>query len=712
MCLFFALSVASCFITYLLFSDVDSYNHNSTYVISTLYLNATFILILLLLGSNRIMELRTNRRSKGSRLTLRFISVFSLLSIIPSVMMCVFSALFFHSGIESWFNKRNQTVLRESLKVAESYLIEHKHGVLADCIAISRTVEYHLKNTYDVPENDYTKLSKSIGFLLDDLCGLKGVDSAILLDSHLNVIAHSKYSVSLHFLNIGYKQIKEIDVSEKKGLIIDVKSSENSKSIIAASCFKDSDANMYLIIEKSIDPNILSQAQNARIAYDEYLGLRQKRGSLEIAFIFTFLIVGILLLIASITIAIIYSWRIVKPISNLIDVSEEIINDHMDARAADDNSYEEIQLLIKTFNQMVEQIGNQRKNLVQINQKLHERMKFTGSVLAGVSSGVIGIDNNCIYIWNTAAEKLLKEKIIFGEHIGNIFPEIIELLGQMKKNNPFIQKEIQVQKGGNALLFSIKIENLAFQNNSRFVITFDDLTNLVITQKKAAWSEMARRVAHEIKNPLTPIQLSAERIKHKYLPQITVNAEIFLELINIIVRQVGNIKRLVDEFCFFARLPEPSLKECNLHDICNQAVFLMQNASDGIEIIFSYDNKSSYKINADERLLHQAIINLIQNAINALSIATKTDKKIWISLNKTSNDIKIIVEDSGDGFSKEKISSLATPYFTLTPKGTGLGLVIVKKIVQDHMGELFFEESIHGGAKVMIVLPLSIEIGK
>jgi two-component system nitrogen regulation sensor histidine kinase NtrY len=624
--------------------------------------------------------------------------------------MCVFSALFFHSGIESWFNKRNQTVLQESLKVAESYLAEHKQNALWNCIAISRTLEYHLESMYVDLGNDGEPLPKNICFFLDDLCLLKGVDSAILLDSHLNVVAHSKYSVSLYFLNINYKQIRETETSERNALILEAEPLENSKSIIAASCFRCSGEYMYLIVEKSIDSNTLSQAQNARVAYDEYFGLLKKRNSLEIAFIVTFLIVGILLLIASIAVAIIYSWRIVKPVSNLVDVSEEIIDGNMEARAENDSSYEEIQLLMKTFNQMIEQVNNHRKDLIQINQELQERIKFTNSVLAGVSSGVIGIDNNCVYIWNIAAEKLLDGKIIFGEHIGNIFPEIIELLRSMKEKNPSIQKEVQIKKDNNVLLFSIKIENLTFQNDNRFVITFNDLTDMIMAQKKAAWTEVARRVAHEIKNPLTPIQLAAERIKHKYQPQIIADTEIFLELINVIVRQVGDIKRLIDEFSLFARLPEPNFKKCNLCDVCKQVIFFMQNSGADVEIIFSSNNEDILFANVDERLLHQSMANLIQNAINALSSLVKTDKKIWVSLEKTAEYIKIIVEDNGVGFPKEKMAALATPYFTLTPKGTGLGLAIVKKIVQDHRGELFFENSIFGGAKVIIALPLSIEV--
>jgi two-component system nitrogen regulation sensor histidine kinase NtrY len=614
--------------------------------------------------------------------------------------------------VESWFNKRNQTVLQESLGVAESYLTEHKKNAICDCIAISKTLEYHFERMSNNFEDNPISLSKNIGFLLDDLCGLKSVDAAILLDSYLNVIAHSKYSVSLHFLNVDYKKLKEMENLNEKGLILDTNDENDSKSIIAASCFKNSDEYMYLIIEKSINSDILSQARNTKIAHDEYFNLLKDRSSLEIAFIFMFLVMGILLLIASIAVAIIYSWRIVKPVSNLIDVSEDIISGNMDARADEDGSYEEIRLLSKTFNQMMEQISNQREDLVKINKKLDERMKFTGSVLAGVSSGVIGIDNNTIFIWNTAAEKLLGTSISSGERIGNVFPEIEGLLQLINREVTSIQKEIQFQKDNNILLFSVKIENIASHNNGRFVVTFNDLTDMVMAQRKAAWSDVARRVAHEIKNPLTPIQLSAERIRRKYLPQITVDANIFSELVNVIIRQVGDIKRLIDEFNFFARLPEPNLKECDLYDICGQAVFLMQNAADDVEVIFSTDKQNKSKIKADERLLHQSIVNLIQNAINALSTANKTDKKVWVSVKQTPPNMIVSVEDNGPGLPKGKTESLATPYFTLMPKGTGLGLAIVKKIVQDHRGELTFGESVHGGAKVTMLIPFSIGVNK
>ena len=617
--------------------------------------------------------------------------------------MTFFSAFFFHNGIDSWFNDRNRTVLQESLQVAESYIDEHKRQLLNDCTAVSKTLTYHIDKLTNLREQDFEKFSENVNFVLDDLCALKNLNSAILLDSSFNVIAHSKYSVALHFLNLQNEDISSI---KERSSVILRSSFDDEKNIRAISCFRtDNNEYLYLIIEKSIDSEILLQAKNARQAYDEYFQLLEERSSLEIAFIFMFFIVGIMLLVGSIVVAILYSWRIVKPISNLIDASETIIDGDLKARVPEESQYEEITTLMRTFNQMISQVQKQREDLVEINKQLDERIKFSSSVLAGVSSGVIGIDNNAVYVWNNAAEKLLGRQISFGEHIYNIIPEIETLL-YAPSSNGITQKEMKYKKDNNELLLSVKVAHIETSSDyyNRFVITFDDLTNMIMAQKKAAWSEIARRVAHEIKNPLTPIQLSAERIRRKYISQINSDSGTFTELIDVIIRQVGDIKRLIDNFTHFAKLPDPILKPCNLYEICKQAVFFIQNASEDVKISLIEAN-TDLSVNVDERLIHQSIVNLIKNAVNALGTVTKDDKRVQISIKNESNKFMVIVEDNGPGLPKEKIESLATPYFTLMPKGTGLGLAIVKKIVQDHGGELLFGDSDLGGAKITISIP-------
>ncbi|MBR1734367.1 MAG: HAMP domain-containing protein, partial [Alphaproteobacteria bacterium] len=419
---FFILSTVSCFFTYLLFTNVDSYHESSRSIISILYCDIAFILILLLLGGQKILELWNNRHKKGSRLTGRLILLFSFSSIIPTVLMTFFSAFFFHNGIDSWFNERNRIVLQESLQVAESYIGEHKRRLINDCTAVSKTIAYHVDRLSELQEVNLDDFSKNISFILDDLCALKNLNAAILLNSSFNVIAHSKYSVALHFITLSDKFISSL--KERNSTILETIDSDN-KTIRAISCFRtENNEYMYLIIDQNIDSSILQQAQNARHAYNEYFHLLEDRNSLEIAFMFMFFIVSIMLLVGSIVVAILYSWRIVKPISNLIDTSESIIGGDLNARVPEESSYEEISLLLKIFNQMISQVHMQREDLVKINRQLDERIKFSSSVLAGVSSGVIGIDNNAIYIWNDAAEKLLGKSLSFGEHICNILPEI------------------------------------------------------------------------------------------------------------------------------------------------------------------------------------------------------------------------------------------------------------------------------------------------
>lgn len=697
---FFLLLIISCAVTYFLLSDMEIYSKYSKYAISALYLNIAFILLLLLVGGNQLIELWKNRHNKGSHLTFRLISAFSLLAVIPSALMCVFSAIFFHNGIESWFNERNQTVLKESLKISETYLDEYMRGTLNANLSIARAVEYQLEKMYHKNYADIRRLPfQKLNNVLSELCDLKNMNAAILVDESLRVMAYSKHSVSLHFANISYKDVRALDNSKMKSKILSVKDG----LIVAATCFPTVNGNMYLITEKITNMKIFEYANEAKTAYTNYLDLLAQRNVLELSFTFAFFAVGILLLLSSIFMATMYSWKIVKPISNLINVSEDIMRGDLTARTTEDASYEEIQILCKTFNEMIEKIYIQQKDMSRVNQELDEGIKFINGVLAGVSSGIIGIDNNSVYIWNAAAETLLGQNISFGEHIGNLLPQISDIFSEDNFNT--LEKEIYVKRGNQMRLFSLRAEKVASDGEHRFVITFNDLTDIINTQKKAAWAEVARRVAHEVKNPLTPIQLAAERLQRKYKNLIAKNDEVFSELVQVIIRQVADIKRLIDSFSLFARLPDPQFKKCDMCELCKQAVFLMQNATNEVQISFKVDEQNTYEAKADETLIHQSIINLIKNSLNALTTVSESHKKISVTLAKDNGKISVSVNDNGPGFPADKIEQLATPYFTMMPKGTGLGLTIVQKIIQDHGGELTFKNNESGGASSCFYLP-------
>ncbi len=712
--IFFLLSILSCICTYCLFYNIELFNENPRRVVSVLYIDLAFIVVFLFLAWNKITFIWSTRHKKSSRFTLKLIAIFSFISILPSILMCIFTFIFFHNGLESWFNKRNQTVLQDSLNVASSYLEETRKSALVDCVSISRVIESHLNKMSSFENVD--KIEKTLGFMLDDLCSLKGMSSAILM-TEKNIIAHSKYSVSLHFLNLKYEDLKdlqEVADLQRNGKFLKINGTDK-RTLINAACFRlmtNPGRYVYLITEKKVNPQIIEYADNARKAFKDYYELLSNRNSLEKAFTLMFIVIGLLILVISILLSLIYSWKFIKCISNLIDVSETVMKGDFTARVDEPNSNNgEIANLTKTFNQMISKVHRQQSELITINDELDEKVKFITNVMSGISSGVIGLDNLCVYIWNSKAEELLGKKLIFGENILNVFPDLQEIIKETNEQNSFISKEINYRRDDTPLLFSIKVVNIVAEGYNRHVVTFDDLTNMVAAQHKAAWSEVARRVAHEIKNPLTPIQLSAQRLQRKYLSHISDDKETFVKLVETIVRQVGDIKRLIDEFSFFARLPEPKLKKTNLEEVCQQAIFLMQESTDDVEIYLKKDSGyEPYFVNGDDRLLHQCVVNIIKNAINALSTVTQKNKRIWVQLHQEDNTIRIEIEDNGPGLPKDRMDSLATPYFSLLPKGTGLGLAIVKKIIQDHKGSLLFGQSSYdAGAKITIILPAFTE---
>lgn len=711
---FFILSVVSCVCTYCFFHNIELFNQDPRKVTSVLYFDLFFIAVFLLLAWNKITFIWRNRHKTSSRFILKLIAIFSFISILPSILMCIFTSIFFHNGLESWFNKRNQAVLKDSLNVANSYLEETQRAALSDCISISRVIESQMSAINFVQGSE--KSERDLSFWLDDLCNLKDMHSAILITEE-SIIAHSKYSVGLHFLNLKYEDLKKLQNLadlQKNGKILNIEGTDR-KTIISASCFRsmqEPGGYMFLITEKKINPQIIDHVDNARKAFEDYYQLMMNRSSLERAFIVMFFVIGLLILLISILLSLMYSWKFIRCISNLIDVSETVMEGDFSARANETRSDNgEISTLTKTFNKMISQVHKQQNDLMAINNELDEKVRFITHVLSGISSGVIGLDNSCIYIWNNKAEELLGKHFIFGENIFNILPELQDLMKKINKKNSFVSKEINYRRRNKILIFSVKIVNIVSEDYNRYVLTFDDLTNMVAAQHKAAWSEVARRVAHEIKNPLTPIQLSAERLKRKYLSQISKDNETFTKLTEIIVKQVGDIKRLIDEFSFFARLPEPKLRKTDLEEVCQQAIFLMGEADKSIKIHFQKDKTVvNHFVNGDDRLLHQCVVNIIKNAMNALSTIDRDNKGIWINLSQEDNSLKLNIEDNGPGLPQDRIDSLTAPYFSLLPKGTGLGLAIVKKIIQDHKGSLVFGQSHYdAGAKITVILPIFVE---
>ena len=370
---------------------------------------------------------------------------------------------------------------------------------------------------------------------------------------------------------------------------------------------------------------------------------------------------------------------------------------------------------------MTDEIENQQGELVEANRQLDYRRRFTEAVLSGVSAGVTGLDEHgVITLPNRSAAQLLGLDFdqMLGRYLGDVVPEMIPLLEEAVSNSRTrVESQIKILANNRATTLLVRITAESGHGEIRgYVVTFDNITDLVSAQRKAAWADVARRIAHEMKNPLTPIQLSAERLKKKYLGEIKSDPETFQLCTDTIIRQVGDIGRMVDEFSSFARMPTPVLREESLTDIARQAVFLQRTAHGEIDFTLEFPAEPVLA-RCDSRQISQALINLLQNAIDAIHGRTSVGGeglragRIGVSLTSDHNQVVLSVSDNGKGLPKEGRESLTEPYVTTRTKGTGLGLAIVKKIMEDHAGALVLEDSASGGAKVSLVFPNDLKSG-
>jgi two-component system nitrogen regulation sensor histidine kinase NtrY len=424
------------------------------------------------------------------------------------------------------------------------------------------------------------------------------------------------------------------------------------------------------------------------------------------------MMVALLVLVSAVAIGIHFATQLVVPISRLVTAAEQIRGGDLAARVPEGEKDDELASLSRAFNRMTYQIESQQHELREANRQLDERRRFTETVLTGVSAGVIGLDRfGRVNLPNRSASSLLGVDLeeAIGQDLAQVAPEMGGLLDEAaRRPERLAQSQVQLVRGTSTrtLLVRIAAEHYG-REISGYVVTFDDITELLSAQRKAAWADIARRIAHEIKNPLTPIQLAAERLRRRYLKEIKGDAETFTVCTDTIIRHVGDIGRMIDEFSSFARMPAPVLKPENLSEIVRQTVFLQRTAHPEIAFATTF-SAQPFLVRCDARLIGQAVINIVKNAIE--SIETRIAEQggdpagqIRVSVTEEAGQAAVIVEDNGKGLPRHGRERLTEPYVTTRAKGTGLGLAIVKKIMEDHLGELVLEDGEPGGARVRLV---------
>jgi two-component system, NtrC family, nitrogen regulation sensor histidine kinase NtrY len=473
---------------------------------------------------------------------------------------------------------------------------------------------------------------------------------------------------------------------------------------------------LMLYVGRPIEPLVLSHVKENNEAVDQYERLEGQRSAFQNSFMLIFGAGALLLLLAAVWVGLNFATQISRRISGLVVAAEKVRGGDLSARVIEVDENDEFGSLSRAFNRMTGQLESQQSELVEANRQLDVRRQFTEAVLSGVSAGVIGLDDQgSIHLPNRSASTLLNIELEqhLGQPLAAIVPEMAPLLDQVfDMPERLVEGQIRLMDGGRGMVLLVRIASERGQRETRgFVVTFDDITELLAAQRKAAWADVARRIAHEMKNPLTPIQLSAERLKRKYLSEIKTDPETFAICTDTIIRQVGDIGRMVDEFSSFARMPAPTMRPENLLEITRQAVFLQRTAHS--EIDFTVDIPvEPVEVTCDSRQISQALINLLQNAIDSIHARQVAQAggggipdpgRIFVTLHSSANRTILSVLDNGKGLPKEGRENLTEPYVTTRAKGTGLGLAIVKKIMEDHAGELLLQDGPDGGASVGLV---------
>jgi two-component system, NtrC family, nitrogen regulation sensor histidine kinase NtrY len=686
--------------TYMALTGTPPFGRRPNAILSLLNLDLVLLLALGALLAKRLLQVWAERRRglAGSRLQIRLVMLFSLIAVTPTIVVAVSSYLFFSYGVETWFSNKVRTAISESLAVAEAYLREHKRAIRAEALAMANDLNRAAAELELNPQ----QLSE----VVSAQAALRGLTEAMVFDRAGQVLARSSLSFTL-----GFEQVPEnaMRVADEGDVVVMTNDSDDR---VRALVRLDQFGPVYLYVGRYIEPRVLSYVEETQRAADQYEKMESKRSGIQVTFALIYLMVAMLLLVGVVTYGIHFATQLAVPISRLAAAAERVRGGDLAARVPVGERDDELASLSRAFNRMTYQIESQQRELREANRQLDERRRFTETVLTGVSAGVIGLDRTGqINLPNRSASALLGVDLeqSIGRDLAEVAPEMAGLLEEAERRpDRLAQSQVQLVRGKSDRTLLVRIAAEYDDHEvSGFVVTFDDITELLSAQRKAAWADIARRIAHEIKNPLTPIQLSAERLKRRYLKEIKGDAETFTICTDTIIRHVGDIGRMVDEFSAFARMPAPVLKPESLVEIVRQVVFLQRTAHPEITFSTAFPRQPPI-VSCDARVVGQALINIVKNAIESIEARIVEQPHsvaghIRVTVADAAARAEVIVEDNGTGLPRQGRDRLTEPYVTTRAKGSGLGLAIVKKIMEDHQGELMLEDSEPSGARVRMV---------
>ncbi len=672
-----------------------------TNIVLSLNANLVVVAILAVLIAIRVTALFRGRirGGGGARLHARAAFLFGLVATVPSIMLVIFSVAFLHVGLQQWFGDKVEAAVGRSVSIARAYLREHRLGLVRD--------------TYDVAavlaqsNADARVRAKEFDVPLQKMAERYGLAEIVVFDEAGTVFA------------------KAGDVADLRDAIVPNWALHSAKSTQTAVVVRGgrgervrallwmADVGRYLLVGRAIDPGISGHVEGVNRAVGDYRESIDQRTTIEARLSILYLLFGVAFVLAAIWAGLMFANALAAPISNLIQTADQVGAGDLSARVPVRGRSDEMGNLLVGFNRMTSQLERQRDELIAANAEMDERRRFIAAVLGGVTSGVLSLDeSNVIRAANHYAEEALDAPAggLIGRRLTDVSPELGEILDARAHTD----MEVRVIRNGRQRVLLARAAAGAAEELQGQVITFTDITDLVAAKRLAAWSGVARRIAHEIKNPLTPIQLAAERLKRRYLKTIENDPEIFAMCCDTIIRQVAALRGMVDEFSEFARMPTPSMQIVDLGELCQEVIFLLEMQHRHVPIRLQVEANDAV-VDCDPGQITRALNNILINAVHAVEarrarIEDDAAGEIRLTVRRIGAYVSATVEDDGDGVPEDMLDSIVEPYVTTKQEGTGLGLAIVQRILEEHGGALAIRNRAGGGAVVELQLPAHGEL--
>ncbi|HEY0331125.1 MAG TPA: PAS domain-containing sensor histidine kinase [Rhodopseudomonas sp.] len=678
-----ALALTSAFLTFVVLTGLTPIAPTRQVVITFLMINAGTVLLLVLIIVRELWQVvQARRRGRAAaRLHVQIVSLFSVIAVLPAVLVSIVANVTIDRGLDKLFSGPTRAVIQNSLIVANAYLHEHAQLIRGDIIGMAADIT-HARPLFDQDRQTFREL-------LTASAASRNLPGAMLIDKDRNILESAQTGIRQDFDTPAPEFLSNVDENEPQ-IAVFIEANYVA-AVIRLRAFDDT----FLYVARLLDPRVVAQLRQTQASVAEYAEVESRRLGVQVAFALMFTVIALTVLMSSVLIGLNFANWLVAPIRRLMGAANMVSTGDLDVQVPVIKSEGDLAHLGETFNKMTQELRSQRDELVSASEVIDSRRRFIEAVLSSASAGIIGVDaSGSIGVLNRSAEKLIghSESETLGHPLTEIIPELDEMMKTARESaQRLLQGQVTINREGHERNLSVRIsaEQTSHSQDS-YIITLDDITELVSAQRTSAWADVARRIAHEIKNPLTPIQLSAERIKRKFGKLIVEDKGIFEQCTDTIIRQVDDIRRMVDEFSRFARMPKPVIEGEDVADTVRQTVFLMRVGHPDIDIAAEIKDEPM-RARFDRRLISQALTNIIKNATEAIEAVPAEELgkgKIEVVAAREGEDIVIDVIDNGIGLPKTARSRLLEPYVTTREKGTGLGLAIVGRVLADHGGAI------------------------